>query len=292
MDESRVDTVAVIGTGEMGAAVAARMHSRGARVLTTLKGRSAASVQRIPAAAIEIVEDDDQIAHDASILVSIVPPGQALAVADRFRDPIARTAVKPIFVDCNAIAPATMRRIADMLASSGCRVVDGGIIGGPPKPDPADAGPRFYISGEHAEQVLDLRRFGLDIRVVDGPIGAASGLKMSYAGLSKGLIAIGAAMAVGAQRAGLSPVLMDELEHSQPELLRMLKARLPVMFPKAYRWVAEMEEIGEFLGSTEYGAAIYQGIARLYEQIATEWEQTGESSSFFTAIRALDKSRQ
>jgi hypothetical protein len=72
---------------------------------------------------------------------------------------------------------------------------------------------------------------------------------MSYAGLTKGLIAIGAAMVAGARRAGLSVALRAELERSQPELLRMLRTLVPAMFPKAYRWVAEMEQIGEFLGS-------------------------------------------
>jgi 3-hydroxyisobutyrate dehydrogenase-like beta-hydroxyacid dehydrogenase len=134
----------------------------------------------------------------------------------------------------------------------------------------------------------DLGKFGLDVQIVDGPIGAASALKMSYAGLTKGLIAIGAAMVTGARRAGLSEALRAELERSQPELLRMLRARVPAMFPKAYRWVAEMEQIGEFLGSTEDGAAIYAGIARLYEQIATEWEKAGASSASFTAITAFD----
>jgi len=134
----------------------------------------------------------------------------------------------------------------------------------------------------------DLGKFGLDVQIVDGPIGAASALKMSYAGLTKGLIAIGVAMVAGARRAGLSEALRAELERSQPELLRMLRARVPAMFPKVYRWVAEMEQIGEFLGSTEDGAAIYEGIARLYEQIATEWEKAGASSASFTAITALD----
>jgi hypothetical protein len=95
-------------------------------------------------------------------------------------------------------------------------------------------------------------------------------------------------MVAGARRAGLSEALRAELERSQPELLRMLRARVPAMFPKAYRWVAEMEQIREFLGSTEDGAAIYAGIARLYEQIATEWEKAGASSASFTAITALD----
>ena len=91
-------------------------------------------------------------------------------------------------------------------------------------------------------------------------------------------------MTGAAQRAGLSSALRAELEHSQPELLAMLRTRLPAMFPKAYRWVAEMKQIAQFLGSPANGSAIYEGAARLYEQVATEWDESGESSPSFTAI--------
>ena len=190
----RAGTIAVIGTGEMGAAVAHLMLSKGARVLTTLKGRSAASAERVRLAGIEVVDDDDVIALSKpdSCCRSCLP-GQAIAVARRFHRPLARAAKKPVFVECNAISPATMRRIADALESSGCKLVDAGIIGSPPRTDRPDAGPRFYASGQDAHLISDLGKFGLDVQIVDGPIGAASALKMSYAGLTKGLVAIGVA---------------------------------------------------------------------------------------------------
>lgn len=110
---------------------------------------------------------------------------------------------------------------------------------------------------------MTLSNYGLDIRVVNDQIGAASALKMSYAGLTKGLIAVGAAMVGGASRAGLASELRAELERSQPELLAMLRMRMPAMFSKAYRWVAEMEQIGEFLGDAANGTEIFTGAARL-----------------------------
>ena len=164
----RAGTIAVIGAGEMGTAVAHQMLSKGARVLTTLKGRSAASAERVRLAGIEVVDDDDAIALEAGFLLSIVPPGQAIAVARRFHGPLARAAKKPVFVECNAISPATMRRIADALESSGCKLVDAGIIGGPPRTDRPDEGPRFYASGQDAQLVSDLGKFGLDVQIVDG----------------------------------------------------------------------------------------------------------------------------
>ena len=281
----RAETIAIIGAGEMGAAVGRRLGESGARVITTLKGRGAASVARVHAANLEVVDDDDLLVRESAFILSIVPPGEAKNVAERFRGPLTRAAVKPIFVECNAISPATVRLIADSLAATGCGFIDAGIIGGPPRP--AAKGPRFYASGADAHQLTRLRSFGLEIAIVDGGIGAASALKMSYAGLTKGLIAIGAAMVGAASRAGLAPALRDELSRSQPQLLAMLTARIPAMYPKAYRWVAEMEQIAEFLGGAEAGGTIYMGAARLYEQLAEDWEQDRDAAQSLTALNSF-----
>ncbi len=287
MSNSTQTTIAIIGAGEMGAAVGQRLRERGARVLTTLKGRSAASIERIGRAGLEVEDDDDVLVGAADFILSIVPPGQAIAVAERYCGPFARATEKPIFVECNAVSPATVTRIAEALAETGCRFIDAGIIGGPPRPDKPDRGPRFYASGPDAYHVTALRDYGLDIVILDAPVGAASGLKMSYAGLTKGLIAVGAAMIGGASRAGLASALFAELKRSQPELLAMFGVRVPAMFPKAYRWVAEMEQIAEFLGGPGNGSAIYDGAARLYERIAAEWSERGDSSASAAALHAF-----
>ncbi|MGH8013045.1 MAG: 6-phosphogluconate dehydrogenase, partial [Candidatus Binataceae bacterium] len=52
-DSARLKTIAIIGAGEMGAAVGRRMRDMGARVLTTLNDRSAASAGRVHRAGLE-----------------------------------------------------------------------------------------------------------------------------------------------------------------------------------------------------------------------------------------------
>src|SRR5258707_14288049 len=178
----RAETIAIVGAGEMGAAVGRRLGESGARAITTLKGRSAASVERVRDANLEILDDDDLLVAESAFILSIVPPGEAISVAERFRGPLTRVVLKPIFVECNAVSPATVRRIADLLAPTRCGFIDAGIIGGPPRPEGKGAGPRFYASGEDAHELTRVRAFGLDVGVVDGAIGAASALKMSYAG--------------------------------------------------------------------------------------------------------------
>ena len=279
------ETIAIIGAGEMGAAVGRRMRELGARVLTSLKGRSAASEERTRRAGLEVVDDDETLVGEAGYILSIVPPAVAYAVAERLHSALGSARAKPIFVECNAISPATVRRIADLLGGTGCRFVDAGIIGGPPPAGRTDGGPRIYASGPDADSLVRLREFGLDILLLDGPIGAASGLKMSYAGLTKGLTAVGAAMIGGASRNGLAVALRGELERSQPGLLASLGRNIPAMFPKAYRWVAEMEQIADFLGSEDHGSTIYEGVARLYAEISAQSERGSgwatELASFF-----------
>ena len=262
--------VAIVGAGEMGAAVGRRLRTFGVRVVTSIAGRSAESVARVRAAGLETVTDDDSLVRDANIVLSIVPPGVAVEVAERLRGPLSRSHLKPAFVECNAISPATCRRIRDILDPT--TFIDAGIIGGPPvagTQDPAK-GPRFYASGADAHLLRRLASLGLDIALLDGPIGAASGLKLSYAGLTKGFTALCATMLGAAEREGLADALRSELARTQPSFLARIDRIIPDMRPKAYRWVAEMQQIAEFVGSPENGATIYEGAALLYRQIASQ----------------------
>jgi putative dehydrogenase len=253
----------------MGSAVGRRMRQMGAHVMTELNGRSSQSAQRVHDAGLEVVNDDDLLVERAEFILSIVPPAVARTVAERFRSPLARAAHKPVFVECNAIAPATVCGIGALLKATGCIFVDAGIIGGPPTHD-LTKGPRFYASGPQADRFADLSVYGLDIKVLDAPIGAASGLKLAYAGLTKGFTALCAAMARVAASHNLDVALRAELARSQSDLLMRLQRFLPEMLPKAYRWAAEMEEIADFVGEEALGGSIYRGAARLYEQIAAE----------------------
>ena len=263
-------TVAIVGAGEMGAAVGRRLHEAGARVLTSLAGRSAESVVRVRSAGLEVVADDNSLVREAGFVLSIVPPGVALEVAERLRGPLSGAKAKPVYVECNAISPATCRRIHDLLGAT--TFIDAGIIGGPPlagTQDPAK-GPRFYASGADAHQLTRLAAFGLDIAILDGPVGDASGLKLAYAGLTKGFTALCATMLGAAEREGIAGALRTELARSQPNFLKHLDRFLPAMRPKAYRFVDEMRQIAQFVGSPDDGATIYEGAAQLYQKIADE----------------------
>ena len=260
--------VAVIAPGMMGSGVGGRLAQNGIEVRTSLAGRSEASAARAKAAFM-IDVPDTQIAA-ADIILSIVPPGDALGLAERLAPSLRAAQRKPVYVDCNALNPGTVLRIARVIEESGVAFVDGGIIGGPPAP--GSKGTRIYLSGAAAPQVAVLEQYGLEMPIQPGPIGAASAMKMSYAGITKGFTALGAAMMLAATRAGTAEDLKQELRTSQPALFGWLTRQMPRMYSKAYRWVAEMEEISEFVGGDPAGRQFYEAAARLYERIAADYE--------------------
>lgn len=256
--------VAIVAPGAMGSAVARRLVDNGARVITSLAGRSAESTARAKAAGMVDVARSE-IAQ-ADIFLSIVPPGSAVSLAEDLAAAFAAAPRKPLYVDCNAINPQTTARIAQIIGRAGMDYVDAGIIGGPPKH--GYQGPTFFVSGECAENVLVLREFGLDCRALSGGPFAASALKMSYAGITKGLTALASAMILGASGAGVADALRAELANSQPMLLAWFERQIPSMFPKAYRWVAEMEEIATFLKQQPNGETMFDAVAGFYAHIA------------------------
>jgi 3-hydroxyisobutyrate dehydrogenase-like beta-hydroxyacid dehydrogenase len=271
--------VAVIGTGEMGSATSKRLVERGAVVKTSVKGRSAASRERIAKLGIPAVEDDAALIDGADFVLSIIPPGEAVAVAKQFV-PVLRAACassrlkkKTIFIDCNAISPQTADQVAEIVRSSGAEYVDGGIIGTPPR-DGYD-GPLYVVSGPLASRALELRDVGLNVRHVGESIGAASALKMSYAGCTKGFTAVATTMFTAAARHGVDAELVRALVETNPGLYGAASTVIPRMPPKAYRWIAEMREIRDYVAPDGLGDEIYEAVARLYEKIEKKLEAEG-----------------
>jgi len=277
--------IAVVAMGEMGAGVARRLVERGAQVFTSLAGRSGASAERARAAGVTATDDAALIETD--MLLSIVPPAAAGATAERFLPLIAKAGKKPVYIDCNAIAPQTLNAIARRFVDQKLPFGDVGIIGAPPRKD--GSSPKFYISGSVTAEAETLKGLGLDTRVLSNNLGDASALKMSYAGITKGFQALGSAMALGAGRNGAADSLIAELKDSQPQLYGWLSRMLPFMYDKAYRWDGEMREIAKFLLPEEGASKMLGGAADLYEHIAAANREGPQSEIMSKLNRFIGK---
>lgn len=182
--------LAIIAAGEMGAAVAGRLTKAGCTVYTDLDGRSEATRGRAKEAGMHDAPLDD-IVVKANWILSILPPRDAVSLAEKVRDAAARQSRQGrndplMFVDCNAVSPETVKRIAGVFAGAGINFIDASIIGQAPK-DGYD--PTFYASAAPEDKhFLDsfaaLSQYGLKISLLTGEgagVGDASALKMSYA---------------------------------------------------------------------------------------------------------------
>jgi 3-hydroxyisobutyrate dehydrogenase-like beta-hydroxyacid dehydrogenase len=262
-----VTTIALVGMGEMGSGIARRLVENGARVVTSLEGRGSGSAERAKAAGVDVVSEAEAIGQ-ASIVLAIVPPAIARSVAEHIVPVIARSANKPTYIECNAVAPATSLAIAELFEVRGLPFGDASILGVAPKP--GGASPRFYMSGAILAEAEVLRAFGIDTRVLSADIGDASALKMAYAGITKGFQALGTAMTLGAARNHVTDSFIAELKAGHPSLASWLSKQLRSMGAKAHRFDGEMREIAKFLEPERGSVEMLSGAAGVFAAVAVD----------------------
>ena len=258
-------TVGLLSPGDMGHAVGQMLIQHGARVLTCLEGRSERTRGLAARAGIEAVASYEHLVRNVDLMLSILVPAEAENAARAVARALKDTGERIVYVDCNAIAPATVARIGETIQGAGSRFVDAGIIGGPPK-KPGTT--RFYCSGPDTDAFETLGDYGLDVRVAGSEIGQASGFKMCYAAQTKGFAALATELLVAARRMGLYDALVQELELSQADRYAALARSLPGMPVKARRWVGEMEEIAKTFEHLNLTPKIYQGAADMYRLVS------------------------
>ncbi|MFC2020241.1 DUF1932 domain-containing protein [Chloroflexota bacterium] len=273
--------VGILSPGDMGHAVGRVLVDNGLKVITCLEGRSKRTRELAGKAGIEAVQTYAQLVHDADIIISILVPAEAKKAATLVSQALEETGEKIVYVDCNAIAPDTVREIGEIIVKAGSRFVDAGIIGSPPSPERST---RLYASGTDADEFEQLTKYGLEISVVGKEIGQASGLKMVYAAMTKGTSALSIELLVAAWRMGLYEALMGEWQISQKDRYDALSRSLPTVPSKSRRWIGEMEEIAKTFASVGLTPKILEGAADLYRFV-------GENPLADETPETLDRNR-
>ncbi|KAF2717127.1 6-phosphogluconate dehydrogenase C-terminal domain-like protein [Polychaeton citri CBS 116435] len=285
---SQKPAVGVLSIGDMGAGFAGLLVAHGFNVVTNVSDRSKATQERAAAAHVQFVSSDVELCDICEVILSIVPPKDALSTAERIAaaatDPSALTPMKAIrFLDLNAVSPESSRQI-DVLFSQRApqvRFLDGCIIGSPPKllPDGTWTRPNIVLSGPHRlDQVEAHGQYlasTLKVKHQSNEIGSASGLKMCFASMTKGLTALAIQSFTTAHQLGVVEELQEQLKEMAPKLNESVNRSLPSMPPKAYRWVREMEEIAstfEANGGFTTDESIFRAIAKTYALVSDETE--------------------
>lgn len=281
------ETIAVLGTGDMGSAVGAALAGAGYRVVTDLSGRGRESRELAARAGIEDLGSLGAVAGAAGLFLSIVPPAAAGDLAGRAAAAIDRTGARLLYADCNAIAPATVAEIARRFAATATPFLDVGIIGPPPRPG-RGAPTRFYVAGAERARLLTLQVPG--VRFIDmGPdTGRASAIKMCYAALNKGVDALYTAILLAAEQLGVRSELMDELHASQTEAAHRMAARVPFLAATAARFCGEMREIAASFAAAGVTPDFHHGAEWVYDTLART-ALASETRATLPASRSLDE---
>jgi 3-hydroxyisobutyrate dehydrogenase-like beta-hydroxyacid dehydrogenase len=275
--ETPLVTVGVLHPGEMGAALAAALRAKGEPVLWASSGRSAATAGRAREAGLEDAGTVEELARRSDVVVALCPPAAAVEVA--------RSVPRGggIYVDANAVSPATARAIAGIVG----RYVDGGVVGPPPR-KPGTT--RLYLSGTEAPKVADLfAGTVVDARVVSDDVAAASAVKMAYAAWTKGTAALLLAIRAVARAEGVEETLLEEWHMSLPELPERSATAARSALAKGWRWVGEMHEIADTFDAAGLPDGFHRAAAEIYRR--SPHAEADAAASLESVLAAISASR-
>jgi len=266
----------------MGAALGAALASRGFRVLWASHGRSAQTASRAKAAGLEDATTIERAVKVAEVVVSVCPPDASLALA---RD-VATHAFGGMYVDANAISPATAREIGRVIQAAGGTFVDGGIIGLPPT---AQKHPTLYLCGTQAATIAALfSGTNMHAEVIDGDVGTASALKMCYAAFTKGTTALLASVRALAEHEGVERPLLEVWRQTLPDVPRQSEFAAAAA-SKAWRWSGEMQEIAATFGAAGLPEGFHLAAADIYRRLES-FKDCVTPPSMAAVIQALQRS--
>ena len=249
----------------MGASIGSALKPVAAAVVWAAAGRTQATSKRAELADLVGVPDVAAVARRCDVIISICPPHAAVDVAEQVAAALPeRSGPPPVYVEANAVSPATVRRIADLLGPA-ATLVDAAVIG-PPAWKPGTS--VLWLSGPGAATIAGLFSGSpFDARVLGPDPGTASALKACFALQSKALPAIWLALEEAAERAGVADALSEELSRTGVDLSERLADIKHRIGDKAWRWAGEMDEAAATLAELGVPDGFSRAAADVYRRI-------------------------
>jgi 3-hydroxyisobutyrate dehydrogenase-like beta-hydroxyacid dehydrogenase len=194
------DTVAVVGTGNMGAAMVARLraHGRPVVVFNRSPDRAAAVAARTGA---EVAPSAREAAASAGVvLVSLADDAAVVAV---YGDLVSGLRPGTVVVETSTVSPQTVRALAAPVRDAGAALLDGPVSGSVPVVERGEL--TVLVGGDAA--ALDTARPALDTFASTvlhlGPLGAGATMKLVVNGVVHALNQAVSEALVLAEKAGV-----------------------------------------------------------------------------------------
>ncbi len=256
-------SILLLNPGQMGEQVGAALRGVGHEVFWVEEGRGNATRQRAANAGLTGQTTLAAALSASEFVLSVVPPHAAVSTAAT----VAEHQFQGVYVDCNAVSPATGAKVGSIVGAGGARYVDAGIIGPPPR-QRGDA--RLYMAGDGASAAAALFDHSImDARVLNETPDstAASALKMAYAGWTKASSALLMNVRAVARANGVEEALLAEWDISLAGVAgRSSKAATANAF-KAWRFIGEMEEIAATFTAANLPSGFHAGAADFYRML-------------------------
>jgi 3-hydroxyisobutyrate dehydrogenase-like beta-hydroxyacid dehydrogenase len=272
-------SIGIIHPGEMGAAIGASLVKDGHTVRWAGAGRSGATQTRAEEAGLVDVGSIAALCEQSTVVMSICPPHAAIEVAQ------AVAGFGGLFLDANAISPATATEVRGIVEAGGARYVDGGVVGSPPS---GRERTRLYLSGGQADDVAALFIGDqLVVKVLSERPTAASALKMSYAAWTKGTAALILDIVGLARFEGVEADLFEEWAATSPDLPVRAQRVAQSAATKGWRWVGEMEEIALSFRTAGLPDGFHEASAEIYRRSPREEQAAADAATLDAVVRAV-----
>jgi 3-hydroxyisobutyrate dehydrogenase-like beta-hydroxyacid dehydrogenase len=260
-----VAVVALLHPGAMGSRIGGELVAVGHQVRWLAAGRSDASRARARTEGLTPVGDATQLVEGAELVLGVLPPQAALEVARL----VAATGFAGVYVDANPLSPGTLREVREVVEAAGATLVDGGIVGPPPR----DGGrTHLYLAGP-TDAVAQVETVVAGSRVtpvvLGAEVGAASAAKQAYALFNKGRMVLASLAAELAESHGVTDVLAAEADRPGAELLRDLADLRAGLAATGWRWAPELDEIAGTLAAAGSDPSAVEGLAAQLRSLAT-----------------------
>jgi 3-hydroxyisobutyrate dehydrogenase-like beta-hydroxyacid dehydrogenase len=281
-----LDTVGVFGIGEMGTAVAKLLHDNGVRVVTTLEGRTVKTKANAVAAGVEDLGSMEEVVRASDLVLSMLSSKVAADVARQVGEAVRSVGAHPMYGEFNAIAPGTAQAIEADIGDC-MDVVDGGIVGGPGNLPAAT----FYLSGPRAAEVAVISEFGFTTRVLGGVVGQASGMKLCYAGMTKGLSTMALDLLLAATALGVEESVLEQYKKSMSGVLQFVDRFVPGNPKRAVRRAEEMPEVAAMMDSLGFSGSIHRAAYERMKWLGElEMDTDGAEDAAAVARQIIDAS--
>ena len=257
-------SIGLLHPGEMGAAIGAALVEAGKQVRWASAGRSQETWERASAA--QLVDDNDiaTLLSHSDLVISVCPPHAAADVAAEVAA-AARGHSDWIYVDANAVAPATANTVAEIVGQAQARDTSTAESSGHL--------PRRRVAPVSTSRAWPPQRRARHLRRT-GWTSASSMTVRTLLLLSssptppgrRGQLRCCWPSAAAAVRAGVDEALLDEWQTSQAGLEDRWEGARRSALSKGWRWSGEMTEIAKMFDELGLPTGFHTAAATVFEE--------------------------